>query len=142
MYLSRQEQKMCSFLEKFERISKKIVNCLLAPLRGARNSSAAPPPAALPLFFSRAIFSLASLEQGKDFIVSLPRPPVRRHKNSQSAIFKLLLRRNVHLLFYQLLQLNHHIRRLLVDLFPYLKRGDHQILKVGLQFLKYLLYQY
>jgi len=35
-------------LEKFERISKKIVNCLLAPLRGARNSSAAPPPAALP----------------------------------------------------------------------------------------------
>jgi hypothetical protein len=48
---------MCSFLEKFELISKKIVNVLARPASGgARYSSAAPPPAALPLFFSRAIF--------------------------------------------------------------------------------------
>lgn len=43
-------------------------------------AGAAPPPAAPPLFFSRAIFSLASLEQGKDFTVSLPRPPVRGYE--------------------------------------------------------------
>jgi len=68
-------------LEKFERISKKIVKVLarLAPLgsqgeRGAFTLSLSnvpiypepvEGPAALPLFFSRAIFSLASLEKVK-----------------------------------------------------------------------------
>jgi len=57
---------MCSFLEKFERISKKIVKVLARPASGgARNCRAAPPPAALPLFFARAIF--ARLRRALDF---------------------------------------------------------------------------
>ena len=69
----------CSFLEKFERISNKIVKVLarLAPL-GSLLQRGAPTRRASVIFFARD-FSLASLEQGKDFIVSLPHPPVRGH---------------------------------------------------------------
>jgi hypothetical protein len=70
---------MCSFLEKFERISKKIVNVLARPAsRGSQLQRGAPTRRASDIF-SRAIFSLASLEQGKEFIASLPHPPVRGH---------------------------------------------------------------
>jgi hypothetical protein len=69
-------------LEKFERISKKIVNLLARPPAAASLLQRGAPTRRASVIFSRAIFSLASFEQGKDFIVSLPRPPVRGHGNS------------------------------------------------------------
>jgi hypothetical protein len=68
-----------SFLEKFELISKKIVNVLARPPAAASLLQRGAPTRRASVIFFAHDFSLASLEQGKDFIVSLPHPPVRGH---------------------------------------------------------------
>jgi len=75
---------MYSFLEKFERISNKIVKVLarLAPL-GSQLQRGAPTRRASVIFFARDFFSYF-VRARKEFIVSLPRPPVRGHGNSQT----------------------------------------------------------
>jgi len=68
---------VCSFMEKFERISKKIVKVLARlPAAASLLQRGATTRRASVIFFARDFFS-RFVRVRKGFLVSLPRPPVR-----------------------------------------------------------------